>query len=519
LEPFKVIKCGKSRKWWGLLAIMPSLAMVFVDQSVLPVALPTIQKDIAATNIQLQWCINAYLLVTAVFVLAGGKIGDWMGHRKAFTLGMLIFSIASALCGATSDVFWLIAARGLQGVGAALMFPASTALLMSLFPPSERGKATGINVSASSLFLILGPLVGGYLTQTLSWRWIFWINLPLAALGLFLVFLFIPRSDVAKPKFDIQGFIYFVIGCSSLVVILMQGREWGWTSVETIIYFALFVLSTILLLRREKTAPHPFLDLSLFKHPIFKAVNISVFAIQFILMITVFRAIFFQSALDWSPMKTGVVTMLSSSPVLFLSPLGGMMSDKFGPKLPIAAGFLLLIFSFIWTAFFVHGSLAILFLGLVAFGCGVPLVFTPSYASAMGAVPQAKIGSAFGTIATIRTLAGTLGVAMLGAFIDLIQLRSLKTLALGNPKTSSTSSSVLQNIAAGAQQAKESLSALSSGQSEILLHYYRDAEFTGFFFTHLALAGMLIIAFIFVFILHHRKSKHELPAGPAEGWD
>ena len=510
---------GKNLKWWGLLAIMPSLAMVFVDQSVLPVALPTIQKEIGATNVQLQWCINSYLLITAILVLAGGKLGDWIGHRKAFTLGMIIFSIASALCGATSDAFWLIAARGLQGVGAALMFPASTAIIMSLFPPHERGKATGINVSTSSLFLIVGPFIGGYLTETLSWRWIFWINLPLAALGLILVFLFIPKSQVAKPKFDMRGFIYFVISCSSLIVILMQGREWGWTSAKTTLYVILFLISTIFLLRREKKAIHPFLDLSLFKHPIFKAVNISVFAIQFIMMITVFRAIFFQDGLDWSPMKTGLVTMISSAPVLFVSPIGGMLSDKFGPKFPISVGFILLIFSFIWTAVFVESSLTLLFTGLLAFGFGIPLVFTPSYASAMGAIPPTKAGSAFGTIATIRTLSATLGVAILGTFIDFTQLKSLKALALDHPETRSISPTILENIIAGSQQAKAALSTLSSGQSRAILNFYREAQGKGFFLTHLALAGLLIIAFVLVFMLYHRKSKHQLPEGPAEGWD
>ncbi len=510
---------SKNRKWWGLFALMPALAMVFVDQSVLPVALPTIQKHLGATNVQLQWCINAYLLVTAVLVLAGGKIGDWMGHRKAFTFGMIIFSIASALCGATPDVFWLIAARGLQGIGAALMFPASTALLMSLFPPSERGKATGINVSASSLFLIIGPLVGGYFTEALSWRWIFWINLPIAALGLILVYLFIQPSKVEKPKFDLRGFVYFVISSGSLIVILMQAREWGWTSSKVIICFLFFFIATIFLLLREKKAPHPFLDLSLFKHPIFKAVNISVFSIQFILMITVFRAIFFQDVLDWSPMKTGVITVLSSCPVLFLSPIGGMLSDKFGPKIPITIGFLLLIFSFIWTAFFFQSSLGILFIGLVTFGLGIPLVFTPSYASAMGAVPQTKAGSAFGTIATIRSFSATLAVAVLGAFIDTTQFNTLQSLAQENPKTQMIPSSLLQNMIAGAQQAKEYLRDLSSEQGSILLRYFYKAEEAGFFYTHLGLAGLLSIALILVFFLYHRKSKHQLPDMPAEGWD
>jgi hypothetical protein len=196
-----------------------------------------------------------------------------------------------------------------------------------------------------------------------------------------------------------------------------------------------------------------------------------------------------------------------------------MLSDKFGPKIPIAIGFLLLIFSFIWTAFFVESSIGVLFLGLLAFGFGIPLVFTPSYASAMGAIPQTKAGSAFGTIATIRSLSATLGVAVLGAFIDTTQLKSLQKFAQENPATKTLDPSLLENIIAGAQLAKEYLQTLSTQQSQIILNYYRESQVQSFFYTHLVLAGLLVISLILVFMLYHRKSAHQLPEAPAEGWD
>ena len=509
----------KNRKWWGLLALMPAQAMIFVDQTVLPVALPTIQKQFQASQIQLQWSINAYLLVTAILVLAGGKMGDWIGHRRAFSWGTLIFAIASAICGLAPDATWLIGARALQGIGAALLMPALTALIMSLFPAGERGKAIGINVSVGSIFLILGPLIGGYLTQTFSWRWIFWINLPIAILGLFLVFLFIPRTESQKPKIDMKGFIYFVIGSSSLVIFLMQGEEWGWISLKNTLFFISFLIGTTLLLWREKTALHPFIDLKLFKHPTFRAANISAFAIKFMMMIMVFRAIFFQDILGWSPIQTGFITVLSSCPVLFLSPLGGFLSDKFGPKIPITVGFLLLIFSFIWIPLFVHSSVVNICIGLIAFGCGIPLVLTPSYASAMTAIPPEKAGSAQGTIATIRTLSSTLGVAVIGAFIEAVQLKSLESLAHKNPITEGIATSFFDSIVIGGQKAKEALLQVTSEQSELILRYFKESEVVGFVSAHFALALLLIIAFVVVFTIHHRKSKHQLPDIPTEGWD
>lgn len=494
---------SKNRKWWGLAALMPALAMVFADQTILPVALPTIQKGLGATEVALQWSVNAYLLAIAVLVLVGGKLADGLGLRRAFIFGMALFVGSSALCGTSQHISWLIAARALQGVGAALMFPASTALLMSLFPPSERGRAVGINVSVSSLFMILGPLLGGYLVEHSSWRWIFYVNLPLGILGILLVLLFIPPSkehtDKRGDRIDRPGFVYFTICSTALVVAMMEGREWGWDSWPILSLFGVTLLSGLFLVLREKKAAHPFLDLSLFKHPLYKAVNISIFAVQFILMITVFRAVFFQDALDWSPMKTGVVSFFSCTPVLFMSLLGGFLSDRFGPKLPIAVGYFCLVFSFFWTAFFIESSLPILLLGLCALGFGVPLVMTPSYASAMGAIPPDKAGTAFGTISTVRSLGSTVGVAVIGSLLDNIQHSAFRRIAPGEP------ASVLN----------QPVSSLPSSIASSV----KAALFDGFFFTHILIGIALLVSFFFVFVLYKRHSLHRIPMPPAQGWD
>ncbi len=504
---------GKYQKWWGLSALIPAVAMVFTDQTILPVALPTIRTLLGASESALQWTVNSYLLVIAVLVIAGGKIGDLIGHRFVFLLGIIVFAASSALCGLSPDVYWLIGARALQGVGAALMFPASTALLMSLFPASERGKAAGINVSVSSLFLILGPLFGGYFVENYSWRWIFWVNIPLAVLGIILVFLFIPASKKGTGKIDLWGFLAFAISSSSFVTAVMQGREWGWASALILSLFGLCILSGFFLIWREKRAEHPFLDLSLFKHPVFKAVNISVFATQFIIMITVFRAIFFQEALGWSAMKTGFVSFISTLPVLFISPIGGLMSDRFGPKIPISIGYACLIFSFFWLSFFFQSPVWVILIGLSAMGFGIPLVLTPSYSSAMGAVPAAKAGSAFGTISMMRTLGSAIGVAMIGSFIDNIQYIAVKQ------SLNSLPPSVTKEIVSGGAAGQAALQNLPSDLFQQASAALRLAKFNGFYYSHLILAFALIVSFFFVFVLYHRKSTHTLPKTPAEGWD
>lgn len=496
--------------------MMPAIAMVFTDQSVLPVALPTIQKHLEATNTQLWWCVNSYLLVSAVLLLAGGKLGDWVGHRCAFVWGMMIFAGASALCGLSGDIAWLIGSRGLQGVGAALMIPASSPLLMTLFPQNERGKAIGINVSVSSLFLIFAPLIGGYLTETLSWRWIFWMNLPLAILGLWLVLRYIPKSVKGERRFDLWGCLFFMICSSSLVTLVMQVGDWGWTSLITGGLFIFCLINGFLLFWREKHARHPFIDLTLFRHPIYKAVNISIFATQFVLMITVYRAVFFQDGLDWSPIKSGTISFITSIPVLCLSPVGGWLADRSGSKIPIAIGFVLLICSFFWLAFFIQASLWVLLLGLFAYGMGIPLIFTPSYSSAMGSIPPKKAGTAFGILATARALSSSLGVAVIGSFTGHVQDSTFRTLVEENPQMRVLDPSFWEGIATGAKQIQQSF---NSEELQTILVYLKDSQIKAFASIHVVMGFVLMIAFAFVFVLYHRRPSHHLPEAPAEGWD
>lgn len=465
------------RKWLGFSAFVPAVALAFMEQSILLVALPTMQKDLGATDLQLQWCVNAYLLAITVFVLVSGKIGDRIGHRRALWWGVAGFALSSLVCGVSQSALLLIVARGFQGLSAALMFPSQTSLIPRLFPQEQRGRANGMIVSIGSLFLILGPLIGGYLTERLSWRWIFWINLPIALIGLYLIRAFLPKSEPVKSRIDRPGFVYFAISISTLTVCFMEGTSWGWDSLKPWALMAAAALFFYFLVRRERSARHPFLELSLFKKPLFAAININVMIVQFIMMISVIRSIYFQDMLGYTPEQTGWMIFASACPVFFMSTLSGWLSDRFSSKLPIAIGYVALIISFVWFGFSPTPGLASLLFALVTFGIGLPSILTPSFASAMSSVPLEKTGVAFGVILTLRMLGGTIGLALINLFVNVVQ------------------------------------------RSQIAEKGVKGASIATFSLVHFALALLILLAFATTFVLYNRKSAHHLPETPAEGWD
>lgn len=464
-------------KWLRVVAIIPSAAMSFMDQTILPVALPVIQREFGSANAPLQWTVNAYFLGLTAFVLIGGKLGDRIGHRNSFLLGITLFALFSALCGISPNVEFLIAARALQGIGAGIMFPAQTALLATSFPPQSRGQATGIVISIGSVFAVLGPFVGGLLTELLSWRWIFWVNLPITVIGILLIYALLPPSPKRPGKVDFLGFLYFATFATFATIFFMQAQDWGWLSAKILISALLALGSLILLFKREKISPHPFLEIALLKRPIFSAITASIAITQFILMITVFRTVYVEEILGYTPTQAGLITSVSCLPILFFSYIGGYLSDKASPKLPIALGYLFIIVSFFWLGFSPTPSLSSYLFATLLFGMGIPFVFTPSYSMAMSAIPPEKLGVAFGLVATMRNFAGTMGLAMIYLFVDVDQKINL-------PKVGP-----------------------------------RLAEISSFSSVHYLFGVLMIIAFFTVYYLHQRKSAHRLPDAPSDGWD
>ncbi len=485
-----------NRKWWILAAMTASISMIFVDITVLPVVLPTLQRELNLSDLSLQWVINAYTLVLAVLVLAGGRLGDMMGLKKAFCLGITLFAIASALCGLSTTGWWMIFSRALQGVGGAFMLPATSSIIIANFPPQQRGKAMGLFVSTGSIFLAVGPLIGGSLTTYFSWHYVFWINLPIAAIGLCMSLMTVPAMPGRKEPFDLRGFFVQAIGLSCLVIALMQAQKWFWPYT-----LALFILGCGFLyyLFHRKHKPHAsFLDFELFKKRTFLSSSGCIFLNQLIIMVTVFWAIYFQNILGFSPSKAGFYSFIANVPVLFAAPLGGFLVDRLGPRRPVMIGFGLIAFSLIWfLSFLRHESIALLMPTLFTFGFGVCMIFTPSFVSMMNEIPPEKRGVASGLNSALRQFSATMGLALFGTLYSSLYFDKLNDFFQLNSSTSDLKPSQFEGLLSKSPEALRNWSELPPDTNSYVLQSSKHAYLDAFFLIN-ALAAVFAICGILI---------------------
>lgn len=502
----------KNRKWWILFAMTSCISMIFIDVTVLPVALPTIERQFNASPEALQWIINGYTLVLCVLVLAGGKIGDIWGHRRAFCFGLIVFAAASALCGLSIDMNTFIASRALQGVGGAVLIPTTTAILFSCFPPHERGRALGYYVSGGSIFLAIGPFIGGSLTQYASWRMIFYLNLPIALLGFILAILSVPKSEGKKQPFDYVGFFTLASGITAITIGLMQGSVWGWTSPLTLSMFLFGIGSISILIFSEREIEYPLIDFKLYKKKAFLGASTSIFFNQLQLGVTVFWAIYLQNALGYSPSTAGVLSLISNLPLLFMAPLAGYLVDKYGPRIPVVIGFIILCLSLGLFIINPTPSLSTLLLIMLPYGCGIPLIFTPSFTCAMAQAHDEKRGMVSAMITTVRQFSTTLGIALFTALLVTKENGSLSSLLKSHPATENINPDTLEGIASKTPAALEVLHSLPQASASLVEGFAKQAYISAFTFLNstaglFSLLGLLLSLFLLAKTGPIHKSK------------
>jgi len=407
---------SKKMKWWILLVTTSGTSLVFLDNTILPVALPTIQNELGLSETGLVWIVNAYLLSLTALLLVGGRLSDLFGKRFLFMSGLFLFGAGSLLGGLSTTHWLLLASRVLQGIGGALMIPATGALLISAFSEGERAKALGINTGISSIFLILGPALGGFLTEYISWRSIFFINIPLVIFGMAMAARLLQAEKRKKEPFHVTGALAMLFGVVMFVVGLMQANEWGWSTPATLTLLLLGPFFIGLFVWCSLRVPFPIIDFNFFRNSLFTAASLSLFISQLIVMVTVLWAIYFQQHLHFSAVTTGILIFIATLPVFLIAPLGGYFADRFGPRSPMLAGFTILTFALFWLLFTVAKQNIFLMLpGLLGFGFGLPMIMSPTVALALTEVDPAKLGAASGITTEMRQLASTTGIAMMTA--------------------------------------------------------------------------------------------------------
>jgi EmrB/QacA subfamily drug resistance transporter len=410
-----------NRRWWTLGAMCFALFMIMLDNTVVNVALPSIQRDFDASLSALEWTVNAYTLTFAVLLVTGGRLGDIFGRRFVFLIGVAIFALASATIGVAPNDDLLVASRAVQGIGAALMMPGTLSIITHAFPPKERGRAIGIWAGVSATALAIGPLLGGWLTQDVSWRAIFFLNLPVAV-GAIAVTLFAAeesRDETVDRRIDWPGIGALTVGLTALVLALVEGNAWGWGSAEVLALFALAVASLAGFVAIERRSPAPVVNFAFFSSRQFVGTNLVAFMVTFAMFaMFFFLALYMQNILGFSPLETGVRFLPTTLVVIVAGPLSGRLTDRFGPRWLITGGLVLVAAALAWQSRIdVNTSYGYLVPAFVVMGLGIGFVMSPMSTAAMNAVDRSKAGVASGTLSMSRMVGGTFGVAALGALI------------------------------------------------------------------------------------------------------
>jgi EmrB/QacA subfamily drug resistance transporter len=409
------------RKWWTLFAVSFGLFMIMLDNTIVNVALPSIQRDLKSSISELEWVVNGYALTFAVLMLTGGKLADFYGRRLMFIAGLTVFTLSSLACGLAPNGHVLIGARVVQGAGSALMNPATLSIITATFAPRERGKAIGIWVGVSAMALAIGPLVGGVITEQINWSWIFFINVPIGALAIAVARLAIDESkDTSEvQRLDIPGLLASAVGLFALTYALIESNNYGWTSARILALFGVAVVALTAFFLLERNQRVPMLDLSLFRNRTFFGANTVMMLVALAMFgVFFFMSLFVQNVLGYSPIEAGASFLPMTLFIVFVAPISGRLSDTIEARWLIGSGMVLVAGSLVLFGQLDAGSsywsiVPAMMLG----GLGMAMAMTPTTATAMGSVPVDKAGVGSAVLNSSRQVGGSLGIAVMGAIV------------------------------------------------------------------------------------------------------
>ncbi len=405
---------------WTVLAILAiGIVMATLDSSIVNISLPTIANYFQVPlNGEIEWVIIAYLLAIAGMLLTIGRLADIAGRKRLWIIGLIVFTLGSAICGASPSLGILIAARAFQGIGGALIMSVSPAMLTSAFPPEERGRALGMNAVFVALGTSLGPTLGGLITANFSWRWIFYVNFPLGVIGIILSVLILKESQQrTRGRFDPAGAILLAVGLVALTLGLSFGQEWGWSSPALILTMIAGVLALVLLVPVERRITDPIIDFQLLRNRLFVSANISLIMSFLALFAVSFMLPFYLEELrGFSVIEAGLLLTPLPLAIAVIAPFSGALADKIGSRWLAAAGLTIACIGLVFISQLnAQSSVFDIIWRLLVAGAGQALFQSPNNSALMGAAPRNRQGVASGFLATGRVTGQSISVALAGA--------------------------------------------------------------------------------------------------------
>jgi EmrB/QacA subfamily drug resistance transporter len=423
-------RAGHDRRWVTLAVLCLAVFVTVLDGTIVNIALPSLATDLGATTRQMQWIVDAYLLVFTGLLLAAGGLGDKFGRKRALMIGLVVFGVTSAYAGSVGSAESLILGRALMGIGAALIFPATLAILTSVFrDPGERAKAIGIWSAVSGVAVAAGPITGGWLLEHFWWGSVFFINVPITIVVALAAWRFVPESrDRDAPRLDRAGVGLSIAAITALVFTIIEAPEWGWLSARTLGGFAVAGVLLVVFVRCELRVQHPMLPVTIFRNLRFSAASIAItsgfFALfGFIFLITQY----FQLVRGYGPLEAGVRTLPVAFSIAAAAVLSPRIVERVGTTAVVRSGLALLATAFVWIAFRTEVDTPYLEIvgQMVLLGVGLGATTAPATESIMGSLTAGKAGIGSAVNDTTRELGGTLGVAIIGSVFSSVYVNAL----------------------------------------------------------------------------------------------
>ncbi len=408
-----------SKKWYILASTGLGILLGTIDATIVNVALPTLVREFKTGFSTVQWVALAYMLSQSTLTLTMGRLGDMMGKKKIYVSGMVVFTLGSVLCGISSSIYWLIGFRMFQAIGAAMTASLGTAIITEAFPPHERGKGIGAAGVFVAIGIISGPAIGGILIHFISWRWIFYVNVPIGIIGMIMSLRFIPGTKTQTgQRFDYWGAGTVFVSQLALLLAITMGQRFGFTNPAIIGVFVVGLVFFTLFFLVESRCQHPMIDLKLFKSPNFR-LNLFNGFITFAAMggVIILMPFYLENVLHYDPYQVGLILAVLPVAGLVVSPVSGVLSDRFGSRAISVLGLSIMLGGFfVLTTLNAQTSTLEYILKFLPVGLGMALFQSPNTSAIMGTAPRDRLGMVSSLLPVSRTLGNSSGIAAIGAF-------------------------------------------------------------------------------------------------------